>query len=774
MKDVYIEYNPYRLETNITIDGKPIATEGNDLYDMTASGTRLQEWIDDLPNALMKSEASREFKITFHGTKADYDDMVETIDKAVEEGLITASLSFVPAKDTGDKTKKIQEVFEKIQNGPFDELRSDDVINAFKNALNNEFEVCVVAQMSTGKSTLINALLGNKLMPAKKKACTAVITRIKDSDGKEWSAIARDKEGNILETDNKLDLSIMRRLNDDERISEIDILGDIPFVNSKDISLVLVDTPGPNNHRDPEHGIIQQDFLSKSSEALVIYVVQPDSYETNGNYDLLKNVGDSMSVKGKMSRDRFIFVINKMDDRKSEDEDVKGTIKNNREFLEDEEFGIVNPNIYPVAALPALGARTIHSGIEDSEACADVRVFYEDKLCGDYKDYYYMETENPLPRSIKDSIENSLKEAEKTGDVYQQVLIHSGIISLEAAIRQYVEKYAKTAKIKNVADTLTHNLSDQNKFVEIEKQIACAINDSESNADKIAKEIDRVQSKIDSLEKAGTIEEYVSEAKNEIVSNTKKIINNIEVKVQAEVTGIFDKFGSLGKVEKAKANQYIESFEGEVKNLEPKFYQDLKDMLEGKIEEVIDLVINEYKRRLEDLDKEDAEKLGEFSFKIDPLNLVSGSLSNFSKASKDKYVHNESVFDGYKSVLNTEKKWYKPWTWFQKKYIDQPKYKDVTFIDIDGYIHEVETDIEAGIYDNGDSAEDYVKKQCDKFGDSFNAEVKKLNGVILEKTNQLKTYRCEKDQIDVKLDELKKRQQWLLNIKDEIDEITAI
>ena len=147
----------------------------------------------------------------------------------------------IPAKETADKESLIEEVFQEIigDSCPFQELRdpqikaafdlamSDDfevcVVAtmsagkssvpwkttskslslyssikitgksstqsckreskaAFDLAMSDDFEVCVVATMSAGKSTLINAMLGSKLMPSKQEACTAIITRIKDED----------------------------------------------------------------------------------------------------------------------------------------------------------------------------------------------------------------------------------------------------------------------------------------------------------------------------------------------------------------------------------------------------------------------------------------------------------------------------------------------------------------------------------------------------------------------------------------------------------------
>ena len=45
------------------------------------------------------------------------------------------------------------------------------------------------------------------------------------------------------------------------------------------------------------------------------------------------------------------------------------------------------------------------------------------------------------------------------------------VVSIEAAIRQYVQKYAKTAKIRNIVDTFMHKLEEVGCFEETKKNL---------------------------------------------------------------------------------------------------------------------------------------------------------------------------------------------------------------------------------------------------------------------------------------------------------------
>ena len=102
----------------------------------------------------------------------------------------------------------------------------------------------------------------------------------------------------------------MDRLNSSDKVSKIKIHGNIPFVESDDESLVLIDTPGPNNSRDPEHRVTTYNMLSESSKTLVLYILNAQQLGVDDDDNLLNHVSESMKVGGKQSRDRFIFVIN--------------------------------------------------------------------------------------------------------------------------------------------------------------------------------------------------------------------------------------------------------------------------------------------------------------------------------------------------------------------------------------------------------------------------------------------------------------------------------
>ncbi|MBM6760690.1 dynamin family protein [Megamonas hypermegale] len=473
MKTIYIKYNPYKVETEIKVDDELVKENSQ----LNVKGKRLQEWVEDLPRILVEECKDNEYKIIFYGTALDFDDIQEVIEEAkVKEEFegIVFEYEYQKGQEVEDKESKIKKIFEEIQQGSFEELKGKDVEKVFEQAQNQELQVSVIATISAGKSTLINALLGKKLMPSSQEACTATISEIQDNDKEIFEAQAFDKDGNLYVTSNNLDLETMKEWNSNEKISKIEIKGDIPFVNADDTRLILMDTPGPNNSRNKAHQETTMRSLSESSKTLVLYILNATQAGVNDDNNLLNMVAENMKVGGKQSKDRFIFVVNKLDDFKRGEDDVKSTLNKVCKYLEDK--GIENPNIYPVSALIALNIRTILKDEKiddlnelDTEFLMEVvrikKIIDSEQL---HLEQYTLNSSNSLKKKIENQLENAqniYENEDKSEGIKQLGLIHSGIIPIEEALKLYVEKYAKTNKIRDLVNILKEKIEEEKNIL---------------------------------------------------------------------------------------------------------------------------------------------------------------------------------------------------------------------------------------------------------------------------------------------------------------------
>ena len=745
MREIFIKYNPYRLETSITIDGA--APKQNSRLNF--GDRRLQEWIEELPEILFEECSSRDFKMTFHGTILDYED-VEAMTREAKKNGLNIELEHIPAKEVSDKEAAIDEIFDEIQAGPFDELKQPDVVKAFNMAKSSDFEVNVVATMSAGKSTLINALLRQKLMPAKQEACTATITEIKDNDAEHFMAKVYDTNGNLIQTHPELSFEIMDSLNSNPEVSKIHVEGNIPFVTSEDVSLVLVDTPGPNNSRDPEHKAATYRMLSESSKTVVLYILNATQLAVNDDYNLLSHVADSMKVGGKQSRDRFIFVVNKLDDFKKGEDSIEAAITKVRDYLRDN--GIENANIYPASALTALNIRTILAESDDDdddevyEAKGKVRKFNRNPEM-------YFETLAPLTPSVRGQIETRLANARSNHDTYEEALIHCGIVPIEMAIKMYVQKYAKTAKIKNIVDTFSKRLESAKSFETTKQEIT----ENQDKQKEILANIEVIKKKLASGEDAKRFKSRIEQINYD--SEIRKMANDVIMVAQKKITEQLS--SSDTKISKREAEELCRQFARFADNLQAEVQVKLEELIGNHVHKSATDLLEEYRKKISEL----AQDVNVGNVSIDPFELMAGDISTDVSSLINNLTETERVKVDEVWVENTSKKWYKPWTWFQEKGHWKDVYEDKEYVDGTKLAQRFFAPIQEQLYENSNNAIEYAKAQTKKIKQDFSKKFAELDTVLKKKLQELEDCANDNKNVERRIRESQAKLKWLEEIQ---------
>lgn len=754
MREVYLEYNPYRVETKILVDGEVPKRNSR----LNTENRRLQEWIEEMPAILKEEYRDKTFKLTFHGTTPDYEDVEAVAADAAKDG-IAITVEHIPAKEVADKEESIDKIFQEIQNGPFEELKKPDVVRAFNMAKSSDFEVSVVATMSAGKSTLINSLLGQKLMPAKQEACTATITELKDNDAEHFSAKIYNKEGQLIQNYPELTLDVMSELNSNPEVSRIRAEGNIPFVPAGDVSLVLIDTPGPNNSRDPSHRAATQKMLSESSKALVLYIMNATQLAVNDDCTLLNTVAESMKVGGKQSRDRFIFVVNKLDDFKKGEDSVDAALEKVRAYLKD--HGIENPNIYPASALTALNIRTLLSDSSNAdpddvdEAELKVRKFNRNEEM-------HFEKYAPLTPSVRGQIQQMLEEAKENKDANSEALVHCGIVSVEAAIRMYVQKYAKTAKIKNIVDTFQKRLESAKSFETTKQEIA----ENQGRRDEIKEQIAKINQKIASGENAKKFKAKVNSINYD--AQIQRAANEVIMKAQKKVTEQMS--SAEDKVSVGQAEALCDQFARFTKELQADVQVRLENLIENQVQKSAEDLLEEYKKKLAELTQE----INVGSVDIDPFEMMSGEVSSEATSLVSQLTRSERVKVGEEWVENTSKKWYKPWTWFQEKGHYRDIMEDRNYVDGQELAQKFFAPVQKSLYENGQNAVAYAKKQTELIKRAFSLKFDELDRVLQQKLKELKDCADDEKNVEQRIRESKAKLEWLENVQKQIDAILEI
>lgn len=210
------------------------------------------------------------------------------------------------------------------------------------------FPVMVMATMSSGKSTLINALLEKDILPSQNAACTAKIYSILDDDSEGEPKVYvtyKDGETKLIETDLKDNLD---EANQDAEVSQIFISGEIREIVNTDKALLLIDTPGPNNSGDLLHEELTKNTLDKLRGGVILYLINATQMGINDDLVTLQMIKIHLE---KYKDIKVLFVINKVDELDLEEEPVEKLVMDVKDYIES--VGIKNPDIIPISALAA-------------------------------------------------------------------------------------------------------------------------------------------------------------------------------------------------------------------------------------------------------------------------------------------------------------------------------------------------------------------------------------------------------------------------------------
>ena len=212
------------------------------------------------------------------------------------------------------------------------------------------FPVVVMATMSCGKSTLINALLGKSILPSRNEACTAKAYYIYDNDDDGVTrVILTDRNGKRAVFDRDW-AAVLEEANGNADILDVRIESQIKGVINTRKRLMMIDTPGTNNSRDGSHEQVTARVLESLERGMVLYVINAEQFGIKDDRRLLLQLADALRKKPHLSA---LFVINKTDSIDTEkEESLEGLVRDVRCYIT-ENSGIQQPEVIPVSALSA-------------------------------------------------------------------------------------------------------------------------------------------------------------------------------------------------------------------------------------------------------------------------------------------------------------------------------------------------------------------------------------------------------------------------------------
>lgn len=572
---VKIKSNPYTKHIEYSYKDEyeswvPSAKLSSDKFTNIMIQDKLYEIIQEIQNSY--NPGNKGLELIFEGTEEDYNDVCAALKyfPYYRIGCCKGELNIDSAEKTMPAIKAIFDELDKVfKSYPDDQISKE--IAKFSEAIKPTVAVCVMGLYSSGKSTFINSLIGEELLPSSSdpttaknyKITTSSEAKIKFQYDQETIELTFDQTEYFANKPGELDIiqELQKAIDSDERKTQISHMhtaleiinkydnerdGEqhvstlvevfVPFQNSRlpldQFDFCIYDTPGSDSIH-PEHLEVLKESLQGQTNGLPIFVTTPDEMEKKENDKIVKiieEMGEALDQTG------TIVVVNKADEK------VDTTLDKKKENAS----GIImwhSSRVFFVSSIMGLGSKKVRfTPVEEWIDDQNKDVFEEkEEKFGDLQNRKYKQLYkyNFLPESRMNQI---TEEAEKITEQAQNtempnldlIYLNSGIMAVEEEIGIFAHKYALYNKCRQARQYLE-------KAIELAEQKSKA---AEATRYKLEQSL---KGHIDGKKKVliGRLEEVSKKAQGEINGGYSVEMGKLWPELTNDIEGLKKEIGEL-------------------------------------------------------------------------------------------------------------------------------------------------------------------------------------------------------------------------------------
>ena len=524
--ELRLSHNPYKPETSLVriIDGvEEVYGETSFLEPVYHGG--FYHWLepyDTWPGffaATAQAIDTNVFILTFTGVEEDKQ-LLEKSAKYWERKLgLSIKLRYVP-RFMYNHYRDFQYFYFKIVDGTLSDLQEPQIREAFEKLLNNQLNICITAPVSSGKSTLLNALIGRSLLPTSVLPKTAVPTQVAiQPKGQDCSLTSLRKDGQWETWDVPVTQMLLKELNDET--DSADCSGKTAlrqkmylktpayryedekydFLRDNPMEVVFTDTPGNNNAWNIQHENTTAQVLDEDTWELILFVFSAEAIEQTDSFAAVQKLLQRVKARGnwEIDQNRLLFVCNRADKLSVSYDKIQHKL---RRILQD--FDVRDPQVYFTSAYTAELIRSEWYAQQPDADPADwltkeqmdtkeflVKKFSANGVPSKNSVTFWVQTAkgksdkalyhfSSLPKYMQaefDEIVAQIREKSPDQDVWPEVaLLHSGIPALEYAIWDHCSRLAFPMKLWQFQKRMLSHLPDviqriQRRLQEIFREI---------------------------------------------------------------------------------------------------------------------------------------------------------------------------------------------------------------------------------------------------------------------------------------------------------------
>ena len=414
--------------------------------------------------------------ILFTGTEDEFNMLRSICEDDKYNSFVTVERDTATLENARDILPDIVDIFRDIDplitQSVKDKSKIEAEIGKFSEATNESIPICVIGNVSAGKSSFINALIGHEILPSGDEPLTARIYKISPSHyedrGKiqfqynEHNVVVRfrgNKQGvdsdlgdhplikkieEVIAPLDEFDLikSVNRTLvtvnNFENEVLEANVSNlieiEVPFNSTMygrgKTDFVIFDTPGSNTASNNKHIQVLKEAMENMTNGLPIFVTEFNTLDSIDNERLYKEIDSLEELDSRFT----MVVVNKSDKanlpvegftQADEDKILSMAIPKN----------LYSGGIYFVSSVIGLGAKT--KGEFDNEFYEEI---FEDTMPRfsnpEHKRYKQLYRYNIMPEQLK---KEAIEESEECEDL---LLANSGIYCVEQEINNFAAVYS--------------------------------------------------------------------------------------------------------------------------------------------------------------------------------------------------------------------------------------------------------------------------------------------------------------------------------------------
>lgn len=532
-----------------------------------------------------------------------------------------------------DLLYKLKKEIEKSSNQPL----IKQINEMIKKIYNEQYTVSFVGHFSAGKSTLINKVIGQNILPSSPVPTTSNTAQLISSDKNSISVNLNNNQYTVV--DNQEDV---KRLNTEDR--EVESI-EIEFTSDKfNKGFTFQDTPGvdsmSDNHRESafqylltsnyvfytvDYNHVQSDMnfnfiksLNKLDIPVILVVNQVDKHDEDEiSFDTYKNRVNKAVTDWKLNLEKIFYVskydtpnnekqlfnqyIHQLDQQRTEHQVFIDRVTN---YIKQEQLKYINQHM-----------ETILSDIDSTE-----ETFDDDYQA--YKEKFNVQSEQSLIQD-KDQFTSNLKEKRK------EILDNAYLMPYEMreTIRQYLETTAKDYKVKGLFNKDKKKAMIQDETLEqVKEALDIKIHDeitkvwikSLENLNKYIQDADlfekiiNQQYTISKEELSDHVQEQTSITNDYVLIYSKGITEMINRKIRNETNQLIEEIVNSSEVhnESNEETNQLNEYETyvEFKNLKTSLITNNYQHYYIHLDESIDKLIDRHFININELDLEDKKE----------------------------------------------------------------------------------------------------------------------------------------------------------------------